>query len=92
LIDANAIHEPITLPRKEGYLFKRTTPPMGASVWLKRYFVLEEGRLVYSFLLNFGKKKGCIGAIESINVLLCSIRLYQSEERRFCFQVLNPKK
>jgi hypothetical protein len=76
----------------EGYLFKRISPAIGQISWQKRYFRLKGGRLSYSFQLQSARKKGAVGEIESVHVLLCNFRLYHSDDRRFCFQIINPLK
>ncbi len=79
-------------PVKEGYLLKKYVPKIGSVSWTRRYFILENGRLSYNFVLTSGRRKGQVATTATLNVLLCNIRTYKSEERRFCFEIIHPKK
>ncbi len=77
---------------REGYLFKKIVPKIGPVIWKKRFFVLQNGRLSYNFLPSPSKNSHTVVSTESLNVLLCSVRPLKNEERRFCFEIINPKR
>ncbi|KAJ3410855.1 SNF1-interacting protein [Chytridiales sp. JEL 0842] len=78
---------------REGYLFKRSPPkPLVAPVWTRRYFMIKNGQFSYASTQSHGKYRGAVMRTNSVNVLLCHVRIDKKEERRFCFEVYTAKK
>ncbi|WPG98485.1 Hypothetical protein R9X50_00127600 [Acrodontium crateriforme] len=70
---------------KQGWLFLRTVAGKPArAVWSRRWFFVKNG--IFGWLVQ-GTRSGGVEESEKIGVLLCSIRPWFQEERRFCFEV-----
>ncbi|KAJ3053406.1 SNF1-interacting protein, partial [Rhizophlyctis rosea] len=74
---------------KEGYLSVRTSQkgPLGVPVWVRRYFTLHDDGFGFSTTTRTGKHRGKVMVSSAINVLLCSVKKWRGEERRFCFEL-----
>lgn len=70
---------------KQGWLNLRTvTGKPTRTVWLRRWFYVKNG--IFGWLVQ-GSRSGGVEESERIGVLLCSVRLANLEDRRFCFEV-----
>lgn len=70
---------------KQGWLNLRTvTGKPTRTVWLRRWFYVKSG--IFGWLVQ-GSRSGGVEESERIGVLLCSVRLANLEDRRFCFEV-----
>ncbi|XP_061715954.1 arf-GAP with coiled-coil, ANK repeat and PH domain-containing protein 2 [Cydia pomonella] len=74
-----------SLPRMQGYLFKRTSNAF--KTWNRRWFYLYDNRLVYR------KRTGELNVtVMEEDLRLCTVKPVLDGERRFCFEVLSPSK
>ena len=76
--------------RKCGYLLKKYNQSIGAALWIRRYFVLENGRIFYYFLADSIRSPKVTLQTLPVNVLLCNTKMLKREERRFVFEIVNP--
>jgi len=67
----------------KGYLFKQGTGIR--KDWKRRYFVIENGVLSY---YRHGKD---VGPVASLPLLLCSVKVNNDIDRRFCFEIISPE-
>jgi len=70
----------------QGYLFKKNASAMVGGGWQRRYFVVEDGKLLY---YKTGKETTPVAAVE---LLLCSVKEKLDIDRRFCFEIISPDK
>uniref|UniRef100_A0A8C9ZFU1 Arf-GAP with coiled-coil, ANK repeat and PH domain-containing protein n=1 Tax=Sander lucioperca TaxID=283035 RepID=A0A8C9ZFU1_SANLU len=68
----------------EGYLFKRASNAF--KTWNRRWFSIQNSQLVYQKKL----KDSLTVVVEDLR--LCSVKLCEDNERRFCFEVVSPTK
>ncbi|XP_072307578.1 LOW QUALITY PROTEIN: arf-GAP with coiled-coil, ANK repeat and PH domain-containing protein 3-like [Eucyclogobius newberryi] len=68
----------------EGYLFKRASNAF--KTWNRRWFSIQNSQLVYQKKL----KDSLTVVVEDLR--LCSVKLSEDNERRFCFEVVSPTK
>ncbi|KAI9521085.1 ArfGAP with coiled-coil, ankyrin repeat and PH domains 3, partial [Dissostichus eleginoides] len=66
----------------EGYLFKRASNAF--KTWNRRWFSIQNSQLVYQKKL----KDSLTVVVEDLR--LCSVKLCEDNERRFCFEVVSP--
>lgn len=72
-------------PEIQGWLNLRTvTGKPTRTIWLRRWFYVKNG--IFGWLVQ-GPRSGGVEESERIGVLLCSVRLANSDDRRFCFEV-----
>lgn len=72
-------------PEKQGWLNLRTvTGKPTRNVWFRRWFYVKNG--IFGWLVQ-GSRSGGVEESERIGVLLCSVRLANLDDRRFCFEV-----
>jgi hypothetical protein len=71
-----------TLSEKEGYLYRKIDQK-----WTRRYFLLRENHF-----MQVGPSRSGSSVQEQLSfpVSLCSMRKNNSEDRRFCFDVVSP--
>ena len=70
---------------KQGYLFKRTSGVVAAN-WKRRFFSIESGLLMN---VKRGRPRA---SWPSLELRLCSVKISESTERRFSFEVISPSK
>ncbi|PRP88438.1 centaurin beta [Planoprotostelium fungivorum] len=70
----------------QGYLFKKNASAMVRNEWQRRYFVVEEGKLLY---YKTGKETVPVSAVD---LLLCSVKEKQDIDRRFLLQAEDEEK
>ena len=69
----------------QGWLnFRTVTGKPTRTVWLRRWCYVKNG--IFGWLVQ-GSRSGGVEESERIGVLLCSVRLANLEDRRFCFEV-----
>lgn len=68
----------------EGYLFKRASNAF--KTWNRRWFSIQNSQLVYQ------KKLKDVLTVVVDDLRLCSVKLCEDVERRFCFEVVSPTK
>ncbi|KAM6981151.1 arf-GAP with coiled-coil, ANK repeat and PH domain-containing protein 3-like isoform 2-T2 [Aplochiton taeniatus] len=68
----------------EGYLFKRASNAF--KTWNRRWFSIQNSQLVYQKKL----KDSLTVVVEDLR--LCSVKICEDSERRFCFEVVSPTK
>ncbi|KAJ3227515.1 SNF1-interacting protein [Clydaea vesicula] len=81
-----------TVAEKEGYLFKRAKAKGSIlPVWSKKYCSIKENG--FSFTTTTKKNgRNVVTFTPPINVLLCNVRTWTKEDRRFCFEIFTSKK
>ncbi|KAG9285079.1 hypothetical protein G9A89_009890 [Geosiphon pyriformis] len=80
--------KPTQDPNKEGYLFIRIIAGKPARfVWSRKFFILREGTFWWSSV-GQGKQRSIVEESERIGVLLCEIRVDQTQDRRYCFEIV----
>nr|NP_001072017.1 zinc finger protein [Ciona intestinalis]BAE93283.1 zinc finger protein [Ciona intestinalis] len=67
----------------EGHLFKRASNAF--KTWNRRWFTIKDNKLFYQ------KKKDDLTVVVD-DIRLCTVRLTEETERRFCFEVVLPGK
>ncbi|XP_006819718.1 arf-GAP with coiled-coil, ANK repeat and PH domain-containing protein 2-like [Saccoglossus kowalevskii] len=67
----------------EGYLFKRASNAF--KTWNRRWFIIQNNQLIYQ-----KKLKDTPTVVADLN--LCTVKLANEIERRFCFEVVSPTK
>ena len=79
---------PVTAVRS-GYLFKKKQGKSIVPTWRRIYATIQEGAFSYC---SIGKVRGQIIQSNQINVLLCEVKVADSVERRFCFEINSAKR
>lgn len=77
---------------KEGHLFKRSQPKgIPVPTWSRRYFYIKNNTFTHTITV---KKSGRnVNAIAPVrNVLLCNVRPWGKEDRRFTFEIYTSDK
>lgn len=69
----------------EGYLFKRSSGAFKS--WSRRWFVLRHNQLCYQ---SESKAEELVVVVEDLRI--CTIKLADDLERRFCFEVVTPSR
>lgn len=69
----------------KGYLFQKAKKNV-MKEWKKKYFMLSNGNL-----LCF-KSSATLKPKETINLLLCTVKLSSDSTRNFCFEIISPYK
>ncbi|KAI9013806.1 hypothetical protein CLU79DRAFT_768786 [Phycomyces nitens] len=82
-------HNTTENPNKSGYLFERKGGRVMQS-WIRKYFSIEGEYLVCSMRSVKGSKDDDQSA--SYNLRVCSIKLSDSYDRRFCFELISPQR
>jgi Arf-GAP with coiled-coil, ANK repeat and PH domain-containing protein len=79
---------------KAGYLYKKSSKSHTMkSIWSRRFFELKQEKLIYFSKDSFDSHQaGSPGEIVEIDLKLCSVKECESEQRRFCFELLSPIK
>ena len=74
---------------KSGYLFKKKHSKTIVPTWKRVYATVSHGQFSYC---SVGKARGQVIYSNEINVLLCEVRITDSAERRFCFEINSAKR
>ncbi|KAL0095671.1 hypothetical protein J3Q64DRAFT_1630194 [Phycomyces blakesleeanus] len=82
-------HNTTENPNKSGYLFERKGGRVMQS-WIRKYFSIEGEYLVCSMRNTKTSKDDDQSA--SYNLRVCSIKLSDSYDRRFCFELISPQR
>lgn len=70
---------------KQGWLFMRgVTGKPARTTWSRKWFFVKNG--IFGWLVQ-GTRSGGVEESDKIGVLLCGVRPWFQEERRFCFEV-----
>ncbi|KAI8885870.1 ArfGap-domain-containing protein [Backusella circina FSU 941] len=72
---------------KSGYLFERKHGRV-YQTWSRKYFTIHDGELV----VTSRKMSKDEDATSSYNLRVCSVKLTDGYDRRFCFEVISPNK
>ncbi|KAG1463467.1 hypothetical protein G6F46_001913 [Rhizopus delemar] len=78
--------KPAVNTSKSGYLFERKNGRVYQS-WSRKYYSISNGELISVFRNQ--KTKDEDGA-QACNLRVCSVKLTDSYDRRFCFEVISP--
>ena len=76
---------------KEGYLFKRSQQNGLLPSWSRKYVYFKDAGFSWSITTRKGGKT-TLSTSEPINFLLCQIRMWTKEDRRFTFEIYTHKK
>lgn len=81
-----------TLTEKEGHLFKRSqVTGLIVPVWSRKYFCIKDGGFTWTSLSKRKDGKSQITFVTPISVLLCNVRVWAKEDRRFTFEIYTSK-
>lgn len=85
LLNANVLAD-IDEPsfEKHGYLFLKTWTQNGSLIWVRRWVFIKGG--VFGMLV-LSPSRTFVQETDKIGVLLCNVKYYPSEDRRFCFEI-----
>ncbi|KAI8977531.1 hypothetical protein BDF20DRAFT_836322 [Mycotypha africana] len=80
----------LTSTHKSGYLFERRHGRVYQS-WVRKYFTILNGELI-STTRNPKPSSKEEDGVASINLRVCSVRISDHHDRRFCFEVISPNR
>lgn len=78
-----------SVPERRGWLFKKKQGKALVATWKRVYGILSHS--VFSYCSS-GKNRGEIVQSSGIHVLLCEVKVTDSLERRFCFEMNSAKR
>ncbi|KAI8094870.1 uncharacterized protein B0P05DRAFT_166098 [Gilbertella persicaria] len=82
------LQEAAPKPRKSGYLFERKNGRVYQS-WSRKYFSIFDGELISTTRKISSKEEE---GTHVYNLRVCSVKLTEGYDRRFCFEVISPNR